>query len=91
MGVLLYAARKWSDRLRTGDIFLMYLIIYPVGRFFLEFLRLDPAEVGGLDINQMLMAVVALSAAAALAWRHRSGAATPPPAGTPGKRRRRRK
>ena len=91
MSVLLYAARKWSDRLRTGDIFLMYLIIYPVGRFFLEFLRLDPAEVGGLDINQMLMAVVALSAAAALAWRHRPGAAAPQPAGTPGKRRRRRK
>ncbi len=91
MGVLLYAARKWSDRLRTGDIFLMYLIIYPVGRFFLEFLRLDPAEVGGLDINQMLMAVVALSAAAALAWRHRRGAAVPQPASTPGKRRRRRK
>ncbi len=77
MGVLLYLSRKWQDRLRPGDIFLVYLIVYPVGRFFLEFLRLDPAEVGGLDVNQMLMAVVALTAAAALAWRHRRGASRP--------------
>jgi len=88
MGVLLYLSRKWRERLHEGDIFLVYLIIYPVGRFFLEFLRLDPAEVGGLDINQVLMAVVALSAAAVLAWRHRGGAA---PATTPKRRKRRRK
>ena len=92
MGVLLYLSRKWRDRLYTGDLMLVYLIIYPVGRFFLEFLRLDPAEVGGLDINQMVMAVVAVSAAAFLAWRHRPGAPAPTPAPAKGgKRRRRRK
>jgi len=86
MSVLLYLGRKWRDRLYEGDLFLIYLIIYGVGRFFLEFLRLDPAEVGGLDVNQMLMGVVALASAAALAWRHRHG--TPAPATPQGKRRR---
>ncbi len=88
MSVLLYLSRKWRERLYDGDVFLVYLIVYPVGRFFLEFLRLDPAEVGGLDVNQVLMAVVALASAAALAWRHRKGAPAPAPKG---KRRRRRR
>ncbi len=91
MSVLLYLGRKYRDRLYNGDLFLIYLIIYAVGRFFLEFLRLDPAEVGGLDINQMLMAVVAISAAAALAWRHRPGAPVPNPAQTSTRRRRHKK
>ncbi len=91
MGVLLYLSRKWRDRLFAGDIMLVYLIIYPVGRFFLEFLRLDPAEVGGLDINQAVMGVVAVSAAAFLAWRHRPGAPAPAALARESKRRKRRK
>lgn len=70
MGVLLWLGRKYADRLKPGDIFLVYLIIYPVGRFFLEFLRLDPSPVAGLNINQTLMGVTAVAAAAALILRH---------------------
>ena len=91
MGVLLYLSRKWRDRIFTGDLALVYLIIYPVGRFFLEFLRLDPAEVGGLDINQAVMGVVAVTAAALLAWRHRPGAPAPAEAAPAGKKRRKRR
>ncbi len=71
MGILLWIGRKFADRLRTGDIFLFYLIIYPVGRFFLEFLRLDPSPVAGININQTIMAVVAVGAVLALYFRHR--------------------
>lgn len=71
MGILLWIGRKFVDRLRTGDIFLIYLIIYPVGRFFLEFLRLDPSPVLGININQTIMAVVAVASALALFFRHR--------------------
>jgi phosphatidylglycerol:prolipoprotein diacylglycerol transferase len=71
MFFLLWLGRRYADRLRQGDVFLTYLIIYPVGRFFLEFVRLDPSQVGGFDINQALMAVVAILASAALIWRHR--------------------
>ncbi|MFZ6020593.1 MAG: prolipoprotein diacylglyceryl transferase [Chloroflexota bacterium] len=73
MAFLLWAGRKFSDRLKKGDIFLMYLIIYPVGRFLLEFLRLDPSPLAGLNVNQTLMAVIAISSAAGLLWRHRKG------------------
>lgn len=60
-----------SVRLKPGSLFLIYLVAYPVGRFFLEFLRLDTAQVGGININQAVMAVVAVSAAAALIIRER--------------------
>jgi phosphatidylglycerol:prolipoprotein diacylglycerol transferase len=54
-----------------GDIFLVYLIIYPLGRFLIEFIRLDSALVVGINANQTLMLVVGLSSAAFLFWRHR--------------------
>lgn len=71
MAVLLWIGRKFAHRLRTGDIFLSYLVIYPVGRFFLEFLRLDPSPVAGVNINQTIMAIIAVAAAVALFLRHR--------------------
>ena len=74
MVVLLWLGRRYQDRLKNGDLFLIYLIIYPVGRFLLEFLRLDPTLIGGINVNQAVMAIVALAAAGLLIWRHhRSG------------------
>jgi phosphatidylglycerol:prolipoprotein diacylglycerol transferase len=73
MGVLLWLGRKHPDKLRPGDLFLVYLIIYPVGRFLLEFLRLDSSQIAGINANQTLMAIVAVLSAIALYWRHRSG------------------
>jgi phosphatidylglycerol:prolipoprotein diacylglycerol transferase len=69
--LLLWLGRKYDDRLIDGDLFLIYLITYPLGRFLLEFLRLDPARVGGININQTLMLLVALVATGLLIWRHR--------------------
>lgn len=73
-GVLIWLGRRFRDRLRTGDLFLIYLLNYGVGRFLLEFLRLDPSPVAGVNINQTLMAVIALASTAALLIRHRSPA-----------------
>ena len=69
--LLLWLGRKYDDRLINGDLFLIYLITYPLGRFLLEFLRLDPARVGGININQTLMLLVMLVATGVLIWRHR--------------------
>ena len=74
MLLLLWVSRRYADRLKDGDIFLTYLIVYPIGRFFLDFLRLDASLVGGININQTIMAVVAVFSAAALYWRHRGDA-----------------
>lgn len=76
VALLLWLGRKYEHRLINGDLFLIYLIAYPLGRFLLEFLRLDPARVGGININQTVMLFVALVSAAALIWRHRSRAGT---------------
>ncbi len=70
---LLWLGRRFADRLRAGDIFLAYLVAYPTGRFLLEFLRLDSSQVAGLNINQTIMAVVALAALSVLIFRHRVG------------------
>jgi phosphatidylglycerol:prolipoprotein diacylglycerol transferase len=71
VGILLWLPRRYEDRLIPGDVFLIYLILYPVGRFLLEFLRLETSLVAGVNINQVFMAVVAILAACALIWRHR--------------------
>jgi phosphatidylglycerol:prolipoprotein diacylglycerol transferase len=69
--LLLWISRRFAGSLKNGDIFLSYLVIYPLGRFLLDFLRLDASMVGGLNINQTVMAVVAVCAGAALYLRHR--------------------
>ena len=71
MAILLWLGRRYPDRLKVGDLFLLYLVIYPVGRFLLDFLRLDASMVGGINANQTLMAVVALISATILLLRHR--------------------
>jgi phosphatidylglycerol---prolipoprotein diacylglyceryl transferase len=71
MFLLIWISRRYTDRLKTGDLFLIYLIVYPTGRFFLEFLRLNASLVAGLNINQTLMGVVALCSAGALYFRLR--------------------
>ena len=64
--------RSKKVHLKKGSLFLIYLIAYPVGRFFLEFLRLDTAQVGGINMNQVVMAVTAIVSAIVLFIRERS-------------------
>lgn len=71
MFLLLWISLRFRDSLKEGDIFLTYLVIYPVGRFLLDYLRLDASLVGGININQTIMAVVAVCAGVALYLRHR--------------------
>jgi phosphatidylglycerol:prolipoprotein diacylglycerol transferase len=76
MAILLWLSRRFSDRLKTGDIFLSYLVIYPLGRFLLDFLRLDASRLAGINANQTLSAIVAVVAAGVLIWRHRPSRST---------------
>jgi phosphatidylglycerol:prolipoprotein diacylglycerol transferase len=71
MTLLLWLAHRYGGHLKDGDIFLVYLIVYPIGRFLLDFLRLDAAMIGGLNANQAAMAIVAVLSALLLFWRHR--------------------
>jgi phosphatidylglycerol:prolipoprotein diacylglycerol transferase len=67
--VLIWVSRKYKDKLYKGDIFILYLILYPSIRFFMEFLRLDPSPVAGLNINQTVMGIVALLAVLVFLYR----------------------
>jgi phosphatidylglycerol:prolipoprotein diacylglycerol transferase len=71
VGLLLWIGRRYEHWLKPGDLFLVYLIGYPLGRFLLEFLRLDVALVNGINANLVFMAIVVLVAAGLLIWRHR--------------------
>jgi phosphatidylglycerol:prolipoprotein diacylglycerol transferase len=73
MALLMWVTRTYEGRSKKGDILLLYLIVYPVVRFSLDFLRLDASMVGGININQTVMAVIAVLSALTLAWRHRPG------------------
>jgi phosphatidylglycerol:prolipoprotein diacylglycerol transferase len=75
MVFLLWVSRKFEDKLKNGDVFLTYLVSYPIFRFLMEFLRLDNSFVGGINANQTLMVVIAAAALGALLWRHRKVAA----------------
>ncbi len=72
MGLLLWVERRYAKKLKAGDLFLFYLIGYPVGRFFLEFLRLDASQVAGINFNQTFMLLIVVFAVAMLVWRHRT-------------------
>jgi len=72
-GLLFYLARRYRERLLKGELLNLYLIFYPLGRFLLDFVRLDSAMLDGtgLSVNQVVTALVALVAAAILIIRRR--------------------
>lgn len=71
MALLLWVSKRFKGQLLPGDVFLVYLVVYPVGRFLLEFLRIDASAVAGININQWVMAAIALAALLGLIIRHR--------------------
>jgi len=77
MFLLLWLGRRYAHRLKSGDLFLVYLVVYPLGRFLLEFLRLDASQIAGVNANQTFMIFVGVFAVAMLIIRHRKdGGAT---------------
>jgi prolipoprotein diacylglyceryl transferase len=75
--VLLFVARRFSERLKNGDIFLLYVCLYSVGRFFVETLRIDPAfPIGDVRGNLFVSSILALTFALILFLRHASRGTT---------------
>ena len=70
MGLLIWISNRYFETLKPGDVFLVYLIYYPIVRIFMEMLRLDSSTVAGFNANQAFMVLVALASAAVLAFRH---------------------
>ncbi len=71
--VLLFVARRFANSLKNGDIMLLYVCLYSVGRFFVETLRVDPAFlIGDFRGNLFVASILALTFALILFLRHAS-------------------
>jgi phosphatidylglycerol:prolipoprotein diacylglycerol transferase len=72
-GLLFYLNRRYRDRLLRGELLNLYFILYPIGRFLIELVRLDSAQLGAtaLNVNQLFAAVVAVGATIVLIARRR--------------------
>ena len=71
--LIFWISRRFEDKLRNGDLFLMYIIWYPLGRFMIEFIRTDSWFFPGTPFNpvHLLSAIAVLVGAGLLVLRHR--------------------
>lgn len=76
--ILMYVARRYGERLLTGELFLLYCILYPLGRFFIEFQRPDAWMMGPLAAAQVLSLLIMAAAIALMVYRHRRRPVTQP-------------
>lgn len=73
-GLIYWLSRRFEGKLRPGDLFLGYLIWYPLGRFCIEFIRTDSWFFAGTPFNvvHLISAIVIIGSAIALVLRHRN-------------------
>jgi len=69
---LLWIARRFASRLKTGDLVILYVSLYSVGRIFMELLRIDPAFIigGSFRGNLLVSSLLALAFALVFVLRH---------------------
>jgi phosphatidylglycerol:prolipoprotein diacylglycerol transferase len=73
---LMVVARRYQARLKDGDIISLYLILYGIGRIFVESLRPDAWLVGGIPAAQLVSAAAIVLGVGLIAWR-RQGSPEP--------------
>jgi prolipoprotein diacylglyceryl transferase len=66
-GVLLAVERLF--RIRPGGLFALYVLLYSIGRFWIETMRIDPShELAGVRLNVWVAGVAIVLSAAFFAW-----------------------
>jgi phosphatidylglycerol:prolipoprotein diacylglycerol transferase len=76
-GLLMWLGRQKKIRLREGDLLWVYLIVYSIGRFVIEQIRLDSATVGGLKTPAIVAIITIVIAWTMLIYRHRPNSNAP--------------
>ena len=67
MGLLLLIERRF--RIRPGGLFALYVILYSIGRLWIEMLRIDPShEWGGIRLNTWVAGLAIVLATAFFVW-----------------------
>jgi phosphatidylglycerol---prolipoprotein diacylglyceryl transferase len=67
--LLLVIARRWTKE-KTGDLFLIWGILYGIGRFLVEFQRPDAWMISGVATAQIIGLILVVICGVALAYRH---------------------
>ncbi|UXH43498.1 prolipoprotein diacylglyceryl transferase [Rossellomorea vietnamensis] len=73
--ILLLVLRRKADWLRRGELFLVYVIWYSIGRFYVEGLRTDSLMLGSLRFAQVISIVLIIAAIAVFVYRRKAGLA----------------
>jgi phosphatidylglycerol:prolipoprotein diacylglycerol transferase len=68
--ILYNAHARLPHKLRDGDVLLGYIILYPLGRFFIEFFRPDAWTIGRLATAQWIAVCCVVGGLTILALRH---------------------
>jgi phosphatidylglycerol:prolipoprotein diacylglycerol transferase len=73
---LLFIGRRFADRLKDGDLILLYFVWYPLVRIFVESYRFDAwTSIGNIPTATLISIAAAVIALAVLVLRHRPRAA----------------
>jgi len=74
--LVMYISRRFANRLRDGDLILLYGLLYPLLRFFVEFQRPDAWRIAGVATAQWIAVGSIILCGGLLLYRHRSPPAT---------------
>lgn len=66
--IFLLTLRRREKTLRLGETTLLYIMLYALGRFFIEGLRTDSLYIGSLRVSQGLSVLLFVTAIALFAW-----------------------
>ena len=73
----MWLGRQKRFRLREGDLLWVYLVVYSIGRFFIEAIRVDSAKVGTVPVPQVIALATIVLAFILYIYRHRPGSPVP--------------
>jgi phosphatidylglycerol:prolipoprotein diacylglycerol transferase len=72
-GLLMWLGRQKRIRLFEGDLAWVYIVVYSIGRFAIEAIRVDSARVGGIPAPQIVAILSIIFAWGMFLYRHRPG------------------
>jgi phosphatidylglycerol---prolipoprotein diacylglyceryl transferase len=76
-GLLMWLGRQKRIRLREGDLFWIYMVVYSIGRFAIESIRVDSARVQGIAVPQIVAILSIILGWALFLYNHRPGSSVP--------------
>ncbi len=68
--IILYVSRRWMTTLKPGDLFLMWGMLYGLGRFLVEFQRPDAWMISGIATAQLIGLGLMVVCGVAMMYRH---------------------